>query len=356
VTSPGTSPGSRSGESAYRDAGVDVAAGQKAVSLFRDTVAGASRPEVMADGSLRSFAGLFDLGDGRYLAAGTDGVGTKLEVARLLGRLDTVGIDLVAMCANDVVCTGAEPLFFLDYLAVEDLVPEDAAAIVSGVAAGCVQAGCALLGGETAEHPGTMGEGRFDLAGFCVGVVQHDAILRPDDVRPGDALIGLRSSGVHSNGFSLIRRALLPGADDTAVVKILDEFVPALGRTLGDELLEPTTIYVRTVLALMRDGLIRSAAHITGGGWFENVPRALPEGLGAEIRTDAWDPHPIFGVIADAAGLTKEDLFGVLNMGTGMVLAVPAGEESRAVDACRASGSEATVVGRVIEAAGVHLA
>jgi phosphoribosylformylglycinamidine cyclo-ligase len=334
---------------------VDVAAGQRAVGLFREMVASATRPEVVADKSLRGFAGLFDLGDGRYLAAGTDGVGTKLEIARLLGRLDTVGIDLVAMCANDVVCTGAEPLFFLDYLAVEHLVPEEAAAIVSGVAAGCVQAGCALLGGETAEHPGTMGEGRFDLAGFCVGVVRHDAILTPDDVRPGDALIGLRSSGVHSNGFSLIRRALFADDADATIVKILDEFDPALGRTLGDELLEPTAIYVRTVMALARDGLVRSAAHITGGGWFENVPRALPDRLGAQINMNAWEHQPIFGVIADAAGVAEEDLFAVLNMGIGMVLVVPSGEESRAIERVRATDVEAVVLGKVTEMPGLHV-
>lgn len=355
MTPSGSRASDAASERAYRDAGVDVVAGRRAVSLFRDAVADASRPGVVTDGSLRGFAGLFDLGDGRYLAAGTDGVGTKLEIARLLGRLDTVGIDLVAMCANDVVCTGAEPLFFLDYLAVEHLVPEEAAAIVSGVAAGCVRAGCALLGGETAEHPGTMGAGRFDLAGFCVGIVEHDAVLRPDDVRPGDALIGLRSSGVHSNGFSLIRRALLPDADEAHVVKRLDEFDPTLGRTLGDELLEPTAIYVRTLLALAREGLVRSAAHITGGGWFENVPRALPEGLGAEIDINAWTPQPIFGIVADAAGLTLPDLFAVLNMGVGMVVVVPAGEGARALDACRVAGEEAVVVGHVTETSGVTL-
>jgi phosphoribosylformylglycinamidine cyclo-ligase len=354
VTASGSSPGDRTGEQAYRDAGVDVGAGQIAVSLFRDAIAKATRPEVVADGSLRSFAGLFDLGDGRYLAAGTDGVGTKLEVARLLGRLDTVGIDLVAMCANDVVCTGAEPLFFLDYLAVEHLVPDEAASIVTGVARGCQLAGCALLGGETAEHPGTMGEGRFDLAGFCVGIVGRDAILRPEDVRPGDALIGLRSSGVHSNGFSLIRRTLLSG-DDAEMVKQLDEFVPMLGRTLGADLLEPTMIYVRTILTLARAGLVRSAAHITGGGWFENVPRALPEGLGAVVDTGAWAPQPIFGVMAEAAGLSANDLFGVLNMGIGMVVIVPASDVQRAIDAAAEAGNHAVRLGVVVEEPGVHL-
>ena len=346
-----TDDGTASGEDAYRAAGVDVEAGRRAVSLFGDVVAAASRPEVR--GGVGGFAGLFDLGDGRYLAAGTDGVGTKLEVARLLGRLDTVGVDLVAMCANDVVCTGAEPLFFLDYLAVERLVPEDAAAIVSGVAEGCRLAGCALLGGETAEHPGTMGAGRFDLAGFCVGMVAAADVLRVDDVRPGDALIGLRSSGLHANGYSLVRRSLLDGAEK---VKLLDEFRPELGRTLGEELLEPTRVYVASVLSLARAGVVRSAAHITGGGWFENVPRALPDGLGAEVRTDAWEPQPIFAIVADAAGLASADLFGVLNMGIGMVLVVPAEHAEGTLDLLSGRGRPGVVVGRVERGSGLSYA
>ncbi len=359
---------SGSGEDAYRRAGVDVAEGQRAVSMFRDAVATATRSEVASD--LRGFAGLFDLGHGRYLAASTDGVGTKLEIARLLGRLDTVGVDLVAMCVNDVVCTGAEPLFFLDYLAVERLVPEEAASLVSGVARGCVLAGCALLGGETAEHPGTMGEGRFDLAGFCVGIVSETDVLRPDTVQPGDALIGLRSSGLHSNGYSLVRRALLSSGDDriadgaatrdaTAddeMVRVLDQFVPALGRTLGEELLEPTRIYVRMLLTLAREGLVRSAAHLTGGGWFENVPRALPVRLGAEIDTAAWAPQPIFGFVAEAAGLAMRDLFGVLNMGIGMVVTVPTDRTDQALQVIAETGERACLVGRVIDRPGVHLA
>jgi phosphoribosylformylglycinamidine cyclo-ligase len=300
---------------------------------------------------------LFDLGGGRYLAAGTDGVGTKLEVARLVGRLDTVGVDLVAMCANDVVCTGAEPLFFLDYLAVERLVPEEAASIVAGVAEGCRRAGCALLGGETAEHPGTMEPGGFDLAGFCVGMVRAEDVLRVEDVRPGDALIGLRSSGLHSNGFSLVRRSLLAGdeRDDLEKVKLLDDVRTELGRTLGEELLEPTRIYVRPVLALARAGLLRSAAHITGGGWVENVPRALPPGLSAEVRVDSWAPQPVFAMVAHASGLTTRDLFGVLNMGIGMVLVVPTEEQDRAVAMAGAAGADPVVVGRVVEGDGVHL-
>jgi phosphoribosylformylglycinamidine cyclo-ligase len=304
---------------------------------------------------LRGFAGLFDLGDGRVLAAGTDGVGTKLEIARLMGRLDTVGIDLVAMCANDVVCTGAEPLFFLDYLAVERVVAEEAATIVAGVAEGCARAGCALLGGETAEHPGTMGEGRFDLAGFCVGVVRAEDVLDRSRVRPGDALIGLRSSGLHSNGFSLVRRALLGNGDDGQMVKRLDEFRPEFGRTLGDELLEPTRIFVRPVLAALGTGAVRAAAHITGGGWFENVPRALPDDLGAEIWTDRWDPQPIFGVVAAAAGLARTDLFGVMNMGIGLVLVAAQGEEGAVMVALAVAGEHPVRVGRVTDGPGIRL-
>ncbi len=338
----------RSGEEAYRRAGVDVAAAARAVGLYRALAAGATRPEVVQ--GVGGFAGLVDLGDGRYLAAGTDGVGTKLEVARLAGRYDTVGIDLVAMCANDVACTGAEPLFFLDYLAVGRLVPETAAAIVAGVAEGCRRAGCALLGGETAEHPGTMEEGRFDLAGFCVGIVRERDLLRTSDVRAGDALVGLRSSGLHSNGFSLVRRVLVEDG------RSLHAPVAALGgRTLADELLEPTAIYVSPLLALRDAGLARSAAHITGGGFHENLPRMLPPGLGAEVDTSAWTPPPIFGMVGEAAGLEPRGLFGVLNMGIGMVVAVPAAEAGRAVEVAGAAGAEALVVGRVARGEGVRL-
>jgi phosphoribosylformylglycinamidine cyclo-ligase len=331
---------------------VDVDAGQAAVSLIQ-AAAGVARHEGIA-GDQGSFAGLFDLGDGRFLAAGTDGVGTKLEIARLAGRLDTVGIDLVAMCANDVVCTGAEPLFFLDYLAVERVVPEEAATIVAGVAEGCARAGCALLGGETAEHPGTMEEGRFDLAGFCVGVVRAEDVLDRSRVRPGDALIGLRSSGLHSNGFSLVRRALLHGSDGE-MVKQLDETRPELGRTLGEELLEPTRIYVLPVLSALNTGAVRAAAHITGGGWLENVPRALADGLGAEVWTDRWEPQPIFGVVAAAAGLAGNDLFGVLNMGIGMAMVAAKEGEAAVVDSLAEAGEEPVLVGRVTEEPGLRL-
>jgi phosphoribosylformylglycinamidine cyclo-ligase len=332
-----------------------VVAGRRAVDLIRAAAAGASRPEVV--GGIGGFSGLFDLGDGRLLAAATDGVGTKLEIARLLGRLDTVGVDLVAMCANDVVCTGAAPLFFLDYLAVGRLIPEEAAAIVSGVAAGCREACCALLGGETAEHPGTLDVGRFDLAGFCVGIVRAEDVLRPDSVGVGDVLVGFRSSGLHSNGFSLVRRALLGGGelDGGDMVKRLDQFEPSLGRTLGEELLEPTRIYVRPLLALAGAGLVRSAAHITGGGWHENVPRALAPGAGAHVDAGAWAPQPIFDLVAGAAGLERADLFDVCNMGIGMVAVVPPGDVDRALAAARDAGADALVVGGIVEGEGVHL-
>jgi phosphoribosylformylglycinamidine cyclo-ligase len=333
------------GRHAYRVAGVDVEAGYRAVALIKDLAGGATRAEVV--GGLGGFAGSVDLGDGRVLVASTDGVGTKLEVARLSQRLDTVGIDCVAMCANDVACAGAEPLFFLDYLAVAKVVPEDVAAIVSGVAEGCRRARCALLGGETAEHPGTLEDGRFDLAGFCVGIAPTDDLLGPHRVRPGDMLVGLRSTGLHANGYSLVRRVLLDRG------RPLDRVAPELGRTLGEELLEPTAIYVDAVLSLVRQGLAHAAAHITGGGWTENLPRALPEGLGARVDPGAWPPQPIFGLVGEAAGLRAEELFGLLNMGIGMVVVVAAADALRAVDACRASGTDAVVVGEVIEGSGV---
>ncbi len=346
--------GARAGEGAYRAAGVDVEANARAVSLLSAVVAAASRPEVRGD--LRGFSGLFDLGDGRLLSAATDGVGTKLEIARLLGRFDTVGIDLVAMSANDVVCTGAEPLFFLDYLSVGRLEPSRVAAIVEGVAEGCRRAGCALLGGETAEHPGVMEEDEFDLGGFCVGIVRSEHVLRPESVVAGDVLVGFRSSGLHSNGFSLVRRALLGDAADAAeMVTILDHFEPSLGRTLGQELLEPTAIYARPLLALVNEGLVRSAAHITGGGWFENVPRALPEGLGIDVDLDSWEPQPIFDHVGRAAGLERKDLFEIFNMGIGMVAVVPADEANRAVTAADAGGAHAAIVGHVSDERGVRL-
>ena len=330
----------------YREAGVDTEAGAKAVELIKELAAKASRPEVAR--GIGGFAGAWRLGDGRMLVAATDGVGTKTEIARALGRYDTIGIDLVAMCADDVVCSGAEPLFFLDYVATGRVVAEEIAAIVEGMAEGCRRAGCALLGGETAEHPGVMEPGRFDLAGFCVGIVAEDAMLGPDRVREGDVLIGLESSGLHSNGYSLVRKALTEEAGYR-----LDETPEELSRPLGEELLEPTRIYAPLVLDLARRGLVASAAHVTGGGLPENVPRALPDGLGAEIDTSAWSPPPIFDLVQHAASASQEEMFGTFNMGIGMVLV--ASPENDIVSMSDDSGVPAHAVGRVVRGSGVTL-
>jgi phosphoribosylformylglycinamidine cyclo-ligase len=325
---------------AYRRAGVDLDAAAAAVELIREIGAGAERPE-LAQG-VGGFAGLFEIAEGRYLAAATDGVGTKLEIARLAGRLDTVGIDLVAMCADDVVCTGAEPLFFLDYLAVGRVEPERVAAIVAGVAEGCRRAGCALLGGETAEHPGVMAEDQFDLAGFCVGVVAEDLRLGPERVTDGDALVGLASTGLHANGYSLVRTVLLEDGAHT-----LGEIVPPLERPLADELLEPTAIYAPLVLSLARAGLVHAAAHVTGGGIVENLPRALPEGLRPEVGWDGWPVPPIFGLIATEGGVSAEDLRATFNLGIGMILVVPAEHADAVVRRARGAGYEAFRLGTV---------
>jgi phosphoribosylformylglycinamidine cyclo-ligase len=334
---------------AYRRAGVNLGAAAEAVARIREVASGASRPEV-AEG-VGGFAGLFALDDGRYLAAATDGVGTKLEIARRAGRLDTVGIDLVAMCADDVVCTGAEPLFFLDYLAVGLVVPEEVAAIVSGVAEGCRLAGCALLGGETAEHPGVMDPGEFDLAGFCVGVVEEASMLGAHRVVEGDVLVGLASSGLHSNGYSLVRRALLEDAGYD-----LDETLPRLGRPIVDELLEPTRIYAPLVLALARDGLVHAAAHITGGGLVENVPRILPDGAGAEIVDGSWSVPPVFELIGEAAAASPDDLRETFNLGIGMVLAVAGPDSDAVIAAATEAGVDAAPIGRIVRGTGLRFA
>jgi phosphoribosylformylglycinamidine cyclo-ligase len=325
---------------AYRAAGVDTDAAAKAVALIGDLAATTRRPEVTAD--VGGFAGLFSIGEDRFLAAATDGVGTKLEIARMTGRLDTIGIDLVAMCADDVVCTGAEPLFFLDYLAVGRVVPERVAAIVEGIAYGCRLAGCALLGGETAEHPAVMPEDGFDLAGFCVGVVAGNDRLGPHRVALGDVLVGLPSSGLHANGYSLVRRVF---ADDD-----VDGFVPELGRSLADELLEPCRVYVDDVLGLRGAGLLRSAAHVTGGGLVENVPRALPDGLGARIERGTWREHAIFDLVRDRAGASDDDMLATFNMGVGMVLVV--GRDDVGDVLSRIAG--AVRIGEVVEGSGVR--
>ena len=334
---------------AYRRAGVDLGAAAEAIDLIRELARGASRPEV-AEG-VGGFAGLFRVGQGRYLAAATDGVGTKLEVARRAGRLDTIGIDLVAMCADDVVCTGAEPLFFLDYVGVGRIVPEEVAAIVEGVAEGCRRARCALLGGETAEHPGVMEPGRFDLAGFCVGVVEESGLLGPHRAAEGDALVGFASSGLHANGYSLVRKALLGDAGYS-----LEDDLPRLGRPLVQELLEPTATYAPLVLALARDGLVHAAAHVTGGGLVENVPRALPDGLGAEIEDGSWPVPPVFALVAEASDVRLEELRSTLNLGIGMVLVVAPDAVEQTIGLAGGAGTGAFQIGRVVEGPGLRFA
>jgi phosphoribosylformylglycinamidine cyclo-ligase len=325
----------------YGRAGVDLDAAARAVTLIREVASGATRPEVVE--GVGGFAGLFRLDDRRLLAAATDGVGTKVEVARMAGRLDTVGIDLVAMCADDVVCTGAEPLFFLDYVVVGDLVPEDVAVLVEGIAEGCRRAGCALLGGETAEHPGHLAPGSFDLAGFCVGIVERARLLGPQRVRVGDALVGLPSSGAHANGYSLIRRVIAEAGVG------LEDRPGELGRPVAEELLEPTEIYAPRVLNAAGRGLVHAAAHVTGGGIAENLLRALPEGLGAEVDRAAWDVPPVFAWLASLGGIPQDDMDRTFNMGLGMIAVVP---EERSAEAADALGG--TVVGRVVEGSGVR--
>ncbi len=320
---------------AYKNSGVDVEAGYEAVERIKSHAARTRIPGVI--GGLGGFGGLFELAAaGHYrepvLVSGTDGVGTKLKLAFLLGKHDTVGIDCVAMCVNDVVCGGAKPLFFLDYIAVGKNDPAQVEALVSGIAAGCVAAGCALIGGETAEMPGFYPVGEYDVAGFCVGVVEKSKIIAPDHVRAGDVILALPSSGAHSNGFSLIRKVFGLNDEPAAARERLREKPAALaGRTIGEALLEPTKIYVREPLALFDAGILHGAAHITGGGFFENIPRALPQGLAAKIALKSIRVLPIFDILAERAGLGASEMFATFNMGVAMALIVPREQVARAL-------------------------
>lgn len=329
----------------YKKAGVDIEAGNDFVRRIRPLVRSTFRPEVLTD--IGGFGGLFRLDSKKYrdpvLVSGTDGVGTKLRIAFLMGRHDRVGIDLVAMCVNDVAVCGAEPLFFLDYLAVGKLAVGKAETIVAGIAEGCRQAGCALIGGETAEMPGFYADEDYDLAGFAVGVVERDQMIDGSLVRPGDVLIGLASTGLHSNGYSLARRALL----DEAKMP-LDEPIPVLGETLGEALLCPTRIYVRTIRALVASGDIHAIAHITGGGLTENIPRVLPAGCRAVITRGAWAQPPIFGLIQSCGGVDDAEMARVFNLGIGLVLVVPADRAGQIMRLAEAQGDRAVRMG-VIE-------
>ena len=335
----------------YRQAGVDVTAGYRAVELMKRHVERTRTPGVLD--SIGGFGGLFapDLtGIGHpVLVSGTDGVGTKLKIAFLMDKHDTVGIDCVAMCVNDIVCAGASPLIFLDYIALGKNVPERVAQIVSGVAEGCVQAGCALVGGETAEMPGFYSEDEYDLAGFSVGMTDKSRILSPDNCREGDILLGLASSGVHSNGFSLVRKVFdVENAD-------LNEYIPKLGRTLGEELLTPTKIYVKPVLKAVATGAVRSIAHITGGGFYENIPRALPEGLCASIERKKVPVLPIFELIMERGNIPERDMFNTFNMGVGMVMTVDPKRADEVVEILSSCGERAFVLGRLEKGQGVNL-
>lgn len=323
----------------YQDAGVSVEAGYEAVRRMKAYAESTFDANVMQ--SLGSFGGMYSFGE-QVLVSGTDGVGTKLKAAFALEQHDTVGIDCVAMCVNDVVCHGAKPLFFLDYIATGKLVPAVAAGVVKGVAEGCRQAGCALIGGETAEMPGFYPEGEYDLAGFCVGMVEKKNLIDNTRVRAGDALIALASSGVHSNGFSLVRKLISMQRDK------LDEFLPELGKTLGEELLTPTRIYVKPVLSLIERVEVHSIAHITGGGFFENIPRSIPKGLSVRIEKKNVRVLPIFRLLQALGGLEENDMFATFNMGVGMTIALPAGEADRAIAVLADEGIEAYPLGEVV--------
>ncbi len=339
----------RSESESYKAAGVDITAGYRAVELMKKHIARTMTAGVVGD--VGGFGGLFELdmtGISRpVLVSGTDGVGTKLKLAFLLDEHDTVGIDCVAMCVNDVICCGAKPLFFLDYIACGKNVPEKIAAIVAGVAEGCVQAGCALVGGETAEMPGFYPVNEYDLAGFSVGVVDRAKILDKTAMRAGDAVIALPSSGVHSNGFSLVRKVF--GVEKGGLAT---RYAALDGATLGETLLTPTRIYVKPVLALLEKVNVRSLAHITGGGFYENIPRSLAEGFTAKLRRASVKTPPVFGLIAKAGNIPERDMFNTFNMGVGMTAVVPGDQADGAVSILKENGVEAYVLGSIEQGEG----
>lgn len=330
----------------YKAAGVDVTAGYESVELMKKHVARTIIPGVVS--GIGGFGGLFAPPVAGMkepvLVSGTDGVGTKLKVAMLLDKHDTIGIDAVAMCVNDVVCCGAKPLFFLDYIACGKNYPEKTAQIVAGVAEGCVQAGCALIGGETAEHPGMMAEDDYDLAGFTVGLVDREKVIDGSRLEAGDVLIGVHSSGVHSNGFSLVRKVFGIGEDRDVLDKPYDE----LGMTLGEALLTPTRIYVKPLLAAIEAAQVKAVSHITGGGFYENIPRMLKPGLTAKIEKAAVPVLPIFSLIARTGGIPERDMFNTFNMGVGLCVAVSKGTAQAALDAFAAAGEKSGIIGEVV--------
>ena len=328
----------------YKRAGVDVTAGYKAVELMKKHVARTANSGVVSD--IGGFGGLFqpDISGMKnpVLVSGTDGVGTKIKIAFIMDKHDTVGIDCVAMCVNDIICCGAKPLFFLDYIACGKNYPEKIATIVSGVAEGCVQAGCALIGGETAEHPGLMPEDEYDLAGFAVGIADRDKLIKTGTQKAGDVLVAVKSSGVHSNGFSLLRSVFDINS------QTLNMHFDDLGCTLGECLLTPTKIYVKSVLGLMEKINIKSISHITGGGFYENIPRPLPDGVSAKIERDSVQIPPIFDIIKRAGNIPERDMFNTFNMGVGLVICVDKNDADSAVEILNNSGEEAYILGELV--------
>lgn len=336
----------------YKDSGVDVTRGYKAVDLMKKYVKTTYNDNVLGD--IGSFGGFYSISGEKMeepvLVAGTDGVGTKLKYAFLLEKHDTIGIDAVAMCVNDIVCQGAKPLFFLDYYACGRLYPEAEAQVVKGIAEGCRQAGCALIGGETAEMPGFYSDGEYDLAGFAVGIVDKKKVINGKNIQAGDVLLGIKSSGIHSNGYSLVRK--LFGDSDRAELEKYDE---RLGASPAEVLLTPTKIYVRSILTLVAKVPVKGIAHITGGGFIENIPRIFPEGIGCEIDKNSYEVPAVFRVMQERAGISDEQIYNTFNMGIGMVVCVSPENAAAAAASLKESGEEVVVLGRTTEGKGVTL-
>ena len=329
----------------YKKAGVDIEAGYKSVELMKKHVQATMRPEVL--GGIGGFAGAFDLSaiknmEEPILLSGTDGCGTKVKLAFVMDKHDTIGIDAVAMCVNDIACSGGEPLFFLDYIACGKNYPEKIATIVKGVAEGCIQSECALVGGETAEHPGLMEEDEYDLAGFAVGVVDKKDLINGSDMKPGDVLIGMASSGVHSNGFSLVRKVF------EMTKESLDTYYDELGKTLGEALLAPTRIYVKALKAVKNAGVkVKGCSHITGGGFYENIPRMLPDGVRAVVKKDSYEVPAIFKLMQKTGDIEEQMMYNTYNMGLGLVIAVDPAQADAAIAAIEAAGEKAYRVGSI---------
>lgn len=336
----------------YKSAGVDVEAGYKAVELMKGHVKSTFRPEVLTD--IGGFGGLFGISQAKdmeqpVLVSGTDGVGTKLKIAFLMDKHDTIGIDAVAMCVNDVVCSGAEPLFFLDYIACGKNEPEKIAEIVSGVAEGCRQSGCSLIGGETAEMPGFYPVDEYDLAGFTVGIMDKTKAIDGSRIAAGDVLIGIASSGIHSNGYSLVRKIFEPTKE------VLSKHYDELGTTLGEALLTPTKIYVKPVLDLIKKVDVKGISHVTGGGFIENIPRMMPKGTKVNIDEGTWEVLPIFGLLEKLGKVERMSMYNTFNMGIGMVVCVAAEDAEKTIETLAASGEKAYKIGYVTEGEGINI-